>query len=552
MSAASPPAGDGTGAPLDPGAGAFHPGGAGHLDDGVPAPGQAGGIPRVPSPTTAAPTGGGTTLREALVAAAVSLGLFVPMVGLRTDVSPAGNLFLRTRWAEVALLALLVFAGHLALRARSWGGTVGRGRATLRATGLAALLVYLGAALHGASTGLVPGLRAPLERLAAGSVPIAVWLGLLALAAVLFALAAPRRAPARKASVPPGAVLSWLGRLVAPLALGVAVALPFVPGIGRYELDLGILVLTYVMLGWGLNIVVGLAGLLDLGYVAFYAVGAYAYALLAQHFGLSFWICLPLAGLMAAFWGVLLGFPVLRLRGDYLAIVTLAFGEIIRVVLLNWATLTGGPNGISGIPRPTFFGLSFAQDGGPETFAGYFGLEPSPVHRVIFLYYLILALALLTNWVTLRLRRQPLGRAWEALREDEIAARALGINVTVTKLTAFALGATFGGFAGAFFATRQAFISPESFTFIESAIILAIVVLGGLGSQLGVALAALVMIGGFEVFRGLEEWRMLVFGAAMVVIMVWRPRGIVSMRTPSVALGRRRAVSGALVGEGRG
>jgi len=347
------------------------------------------------------------------------------------------------------------------------------------------------------------------------------------------------------------APLRQAGRVFAPVMLGLAVLLPAIPGIGRSELDLGILVLTYVMLGWGLNIVVGLAGLLDLGYVAFYAVGAYSYALLAQHFGFSFWVCLPLAGLLAAFWGVLLGFPVLRLRGDYLAIVTLAFGEIIRVVIINWASFTGGPNGISGIPRPSFFGLPFSMAGGPGSFAGFFGLEPSPSHRVIFLYYLILGLALLTNWVTIRLRRQPLGRAWEALREDEIACRALGINVTTTKLSAFALGAMFGGFAGAFFATRQAFISPESFTFIESAIILAIVVLGGLGSQVGVAVAALVMIGGFELFRGLDEWRMLVFGGAMVLIMVLKPRGLVGTRTPSIALGERRAIAGALVGEGR-
>ncbi|TCZ65901.1 high-affinity branched-chain amino acid ABC transporter permease LivM [Roseicella aquatilis] len=346
--------------------------------------------------------------------------------------------------------------------------------------------------------------------------------------------------------------LQQAGRLFAPAMLALALLLPVLPGVGRYELDVGILVLTYVMLGWGLNIVVGLAGLLDLGYVAFYAIGAYSYAIFAQYFGLSFWICLPIAGILAAFWGVLLGFPVLRLRGDYLAIVTLAFGEIIRVVLLNWTELTGGPNGISGIPRPTFFGLPFNASGDPDSFAGFFGLEPSPSHRVIFLYYLIFALALLTNWVTLRLRRQPLGRAWEALREDEIACRALGINITTTKLTAFALGAMFGGFAGAFFATRQAFISPESFTFIESAIILAIVVLGGLGSQVGVAVAALVMIGGFEVFRGLDEWRMLVFGGAMVVIMVLRPRGLVGTRTPSIALGKRRAISGDLVGEGHG
>ena len=269
------------------------------------------------------------------------------------------------------------------------------------------------------------------------------------------------------------------GRFLVPALLLVAILLPALAG--RYYLDLGVVVLTYVMLGWGLNIVVGLAGLLDLGYVAFYAVGAYSYALLSTQYGLGFWTCLPLAGIFAAIFGMLLGFPVLRLRGDYLAIVTLAFGEIIRIVINNWSSLTNGPNGISGIPRPTLFGLSFTASGDPDTFAGFFGLDYSPTQRVVYLYYVILALALLTNWVTLRLRRLPLGRAWEALREDEIACRSLGINVTATKLTAFAIGAAFGGFAGAFFATRQAFVSPESFTFIESAIVLAIVVLGGLG-----------------------------------------------------------------------
>lgn len=419
-------------------------------------------------------------LRDAAKATAVAFGLFVVMVGLRTDVSPTGALFLRTRWAEVAMLCGAIFAARLAM-------------------GLWVMPRFMRSA--GAS------MAGPLAR-------IGTFFG--------------------------------MGLLV------VAVVLPAIPGIDRGQIDLAILVLTYIMLGWGLNIVVGLAGLLDLGYVAFYAVGAYSYALLAQYFGLSFWVCLPLAGILAAFWGILLGFPVLRLRGDYLAIVTLAFGEIIRIVLLNWVDLTGGPNGISGIPRPTFFGLPFNMSGDPGTFAHFFGLEPSPTHRVVFLYYLILCLALLTNWVTIRIRRQPIGRAWEALREDEVACRALGINVTTTKLTAFALGAMFGGFAGAFFATRQAFISPESFTFIESAMILAIVVLGGLGSQLGVAVAAIVMIGGFELFRDLGEWRMLVFGAAMVVIMVLRPRGLVGSRTPTVALGRKRAIGAEFVGEGRG
>jgi branched-chain amino acid transport system permease protein len=327
-------------------------------------------------------------------------------------------------------------------------------------------------------------------------------------------------------------------RFAAPALLIFALLVPVLFYQNRYLLDLGILVLTYVMLGWGLNIVVGLAGLLDLGYVAFYAVGAYSYALLSTQFGLSFWICLPLAGIFAAFWGVLLGFPVLRLRGDYLAIVTLAFGEIIRLVLLNWQSLTGGPNGIPSIPRPSFFGLPFADAEG--SFASTFGLEYSPTHRVVFLFYLILALALLTNWVTIRLRRLPIGRAWEAMREDEIACRSLGINTTTTKLTAFAIGAMFGGFAGSFFATRQGFISPESFAFGESALVLAIVVLGGMGSQFGVAFAALVMIGGFELFREFQLYRMLVFGFAMVLIMIWRPRGLVSTREPSLRLGDRK------------
>lgn len=344
--------------------------------------------------------------------------------------------------------------------------------------------------------------------------------------------------------------MSFLGRYLAPALLIFTLLVPVIFYDQRYILDLAILVLTYVMLGWGLNVVVGLAGLLDLGYVAFYAVGAYSYALLATNFGWSFWICLPLAGVLAAFWGVLLGFPVLRLRGDYLAIVTLAFGEIIRLVIINWQDLTGGPNGVSSIPRPSFFGIPF--DNSDNGLAARLGIEYSPTHRIVFLFYLILALALLTNWVTIRLRRLPIGRAWEALREDEVACRALGINTTTTKLTAFATGAMFGGFAGAFFATRQGFISPESFTFQESALVLAIVVLGGMGSQLGVALAALAMIGGFELFRSLESYRMLVFGMAMVLIMIWRPRGLIGHRAPTVYLTKAHAISSDLVKEGHG
>ena len=421
-------------------------------------------------------------LKKSLLSALVALVLFSLMIGVRTEAGPTGQLIYWTRFGDLAILVVGVFAGSILVELL---------RGSIRPTTLASI-------------------------------------------------------------VPPSVVgtLIKLRRLVAPTLLIFTFLVPVIFYDQRYILDLGILVLTYVMLGWGLNVVVGLAGLLDLGYVAFYAVGAYSYALLATTFGLSFWVCLPLAGILAAFWGVLLGFPVLRLRGDYLAIVTLAFGEIIRLILLNWQKVTGGPNGITGIPRPTFFGipLTNSEDG----LAAKLGVAFSPTHRVVFLFYLILALALLTNWVTIRLRRLPIGRAWEALREDEVACRALGINTTKTKLTAFATGAMFGGFAGAFFATRQGFISPESFTFQESALVLAIVVLGGMGSQLGVALAAVAMIGGFELFRGFEQFRMLVFGSAMVLLMIWRPRGLIGHRAPTLFLQKPAAISSTMVKEGRG
>ncbi len=318
--------------------------------------------------------------------------------------------------------------------------------------------------------------------------------------------------------------------------LGLSIVLPIVFSDNRYVVDVATTVLIYVMLGWGLNVVVGLAGLLDLGYVAFYAVGAYTYALLSTQFGWGFWEALPVAGGAAAFFGVLLGWPTLRLRGDYLAIVTLGFGEIIRIVLVNWTDVSGGPNGISSIPRPSFFGLPFKADSGDgtPTFASFFGLEFVPEHRVIFLYYLILVLALLTNVFVNRMRKLPIGRAWEAMREDEIACKAMGMNVTNVKLSAFALGAMLGGFAGVFFAARQGFISPESFVFSESAIILAIVVLGGMGSQMGVVLASLVLVLIPEVGRDFAEYRMLIFGAAMILIMVWKPGGLLSGREPTL------------------
>jgi branched-chain amino acid transport system permease protein len=406
------------------------------------------------------------------------------------------------------------------------------------------------------------------------------WPLLLAMVAIIASLRflyeiAILPALARRAARPPSqtrwsALWAHYSRWVVPAALGFVVVYPLLmlaingpQGATKWIDNFGIQILIYVMLGWGLNIVVGLAGLLDLGYVAFYAVGAYSYALFAKTFGLSFFILVPIAGCLAAFWGILLGFPVLRLRGDYLAIVTLAFGEIIRMVLINWVALTNGYAGISGIPRPTFFGLPFtAADNG---FAASFGIPFLPIQRTIFLYYVILALALFTAAITMRLRRLPLGRAWEALREDEIACRSLGINTTNTKLTAFAIGAMFGGIAGSFFAARQGFISPESFTFMESAVIVAMVVLGGMGSPLGVAIAAIIMIGGTEIMRELDvlkdifgpdfdptQYRMLLFGFAMVVIMIWRPRGLVATREPSVALKERKTISAAMVREGRG
>ena len=324
--------------------------------------------------------------------------------------------------------------------------------------------------------------------------------------------------------------------LLAALFVGMIIW-PFM--VSRGSVDLATLALIYIMLGLGLNIVVGLAGLLDLGYVAFYAVGAYTYALLSQYFGLSFWACLPIAAGLAALFGFLLGFPVLRLRGDYLAIVTLGFGEIIRILLNNWTAVTGGPNGISGIDKPTLFGLEFsrrAKEEGATTFHEFFGIDYSSSYKVIFLYLIAVVLVAFVIYVIKRLMRMPIGRAWEALREDEIACRSLGLNRTAIKLSAFTIGASTAGFAGSFFAARQGFISPESFIFIESAIILAIVVLGGMGSQIGVILAAVVMTILPELAREFSEYRMLLFGLLMVLMMRWRPQGLVPMKRPHLEL----------------
>ncbi|RJQ75587.1 MAG: branched-chain amino acid ABC transporter permease [Desulfobacteraceae bacterium] len=285
--------------------------------------------------------------------------------------------------------------------------------------------------------------------------------------------------------------------------------------------------LIYAVIALGLNIVVGLAGLLDLGYVAFFAVGAYSYALLNYHFGIGFWMALPIGGALGTFFGILLGFPVLRLRGDYLAIVTLGFGEIIRLVLENWNEFSFGPSGIDNIPPP-----------------GLFGLDLTLKQTHVFIYYLMVALTLFTIAVVRRLKDSRMGRAWIALREDEVACQAMGIDKTRTKLSAFALGATWAGMGGVVFAAKQKFINPYSFTIWESILILCIVVLGGMGSIAGVVIAAILLIILPESLKVFSDYRWLVFGAVLVMMMIFRPGGIVSdtrrayeLKTPDRKLG---------------
>lgn len=297
-----------------------------------------------------------------------------------------------------------------------------------------------------------------------------------------------------------------------PLFIAGVLIVTFFPFVmDTYQTNIMITALMYVVLGLGLNIVVGLAGLLDLGYVAFYAVGAYTYGLLNHHFDLGFWTVLPIGALIATFFGIILGFPVLRLRGDYLAIVTLGFGEIIRLILENWNEFSMGPSGIAQIARPSFFGIQL-----------------SLTNSIIYMYFIMVGLVIFTIFVVNRLQNSRIGRAWIALREDEVACQAMGIDKTRTKLTAFALGATWAGMIGVIFAAKTTFINPASFTFLESAMILAIVVLGGMGSIVGVAIAALVLILLPEYLRAFSDYRMLIFGAIMVIMMVFRPQGIIA------------------------
>lgn len=337
----------------------------------------------------------------------------------------------------------------------------------------------------------------------------------------------------------------------------VLIALPFAAGlVGNAWVRILTFALLYVMLALGLNIVVGYAGLLDLGYVAFYAVGAYVYALLSsphlldqfpslaaafpEGFHLSIWILIPLCAACAALFGVLLGFPVLRLRGDYLAIVTLGFGEIIRIFMNNLnapINLTNGPQGITGIEPLEVMGHSWSR----PLDLGLIELNSLELH-----YFLFLALTLLVLLVSLRLQDSRIGRAWMAIREDETAAKAMGIHTRNIKLLAFAMGASFGGVAGALFSAFQGFVSPESFGLMESIVIVAMVVLGGMGNVWGVVLGAVLLYAIPEALRHLarpiqlqllgEEWiapealRMLLFGLSMVLIMLLRPRGILAAR----------------------
>ena len=329
----------------------------------------------------------------------------------------------------------------------------------------------------------------------------------------------------------------WIGLALIAIAL---LALPFVLAMaGTAWVRITNLAILFVLLSLGLNIVVGFAGLLDLGYIAFYGVGAYVYALLASpHFGLHlpWWTILPIGAAVACLFGVMLGAPTLKLRGDYLAIVTLGFGEIIRIFLNNLSepfNLTNGPKGIATIDSIKVMGLDFANTT---------QLGDLAVSGTIKYYYFLLAVLVVVIVVNLRLQDSRIGRAWEAIREDEMAARAMGINTTRMKLLAFAMGASFGGVAGGMFSAIQGFISPESFILTESVMVLAMVVLGGMGNIWGVILGAILLSFVPEILRytvtPLQQWlfgrsivdpeviRMLLFGLAMVVMMLVRPAGL--------------------------
>jgi branched-chain amino acid transport system permease protein len=299
--------------------------------------------------------------------------------------------------------------------------------------------------------------------------------------------------------LPPGVAV----RAGAAAAAAAVLALPWAAS--AYVVDVGTLVLVYVMLGLGLNMVVGYAGLLDLGYAAFFAIGAYTTAIMMVRYHTGYWATIPVAALLTTVSGAVIGAPTLRMRSDYLAIVTLGFGEIVRITATN-LSFTGGPDGVWGIPRPVIGGLVLGSGAA--------------------LYYLALALATLVLFGTYNLAQSRIGRAWLAIREDEAAARAAGINPVFYKLLAYMSGAFFGGIAGSFFAVKLTAIDPTSFTFVQSVNVLMVVVLGGMGSIPGVILGAVVIVALPEVLRGVEDFRMLAFGLGLIVLMLLRPQGL--------------------------
>ncbi len=304
--------------------------------------------------------------------------------------------------------------------------------------------------------------------------------------------------------------------------LAAAICYPLLTS--RYAQDVAINVLVYICLGLGLNVVVGLCGMLDLGYIAFYGVGAYTYALLNVHFGMSFWVCVPIAGLLAVIAGCIIGYPTLRMRGDYLAIVTLGFGEIVRIILNNWMSLTNGPNGILGIKPPAIYWPSFEHG---------FSMHLVYLRSLQYLFYIALALAVGTIIAVRNLNFSRVGRAWESIREDETAAELMGVNTFHYKLLAYAMGALFAGMAGTFFCARMLFVSPGSFTFLESAMVLSMVVLGGMASIPGVILGAAALIALPEVFRAFHTYRMMIFGLTMILMMLFRPEGLIPTKRMS-------------------
>jgi branched-chain amino acid transport system permease protein len=451
-----------------------------------------------------------SAFRDAAIAALLAGILGLPLIGVRLA-DQAGGEVLVTHWPDLLAAIALVFIGRLAL-ALVDGGAVRFAAVSMALFATGAFFApwpsqfLMVAAIGGAIAIMLYAIN--------------VWIG-------------PRPAAFVGTAIKPAwQYLPWLLILF-------AMALPMLPIGDRGTIDKATLILIYVLLGWGLNIVTGLAGLLDLGYVAFLAIGAYTTAILSNRFGLTFWECLPLAAVAASSAGIRLGFPVLRLRGDYFAIVTLGFGEIIRIIANNWRSLTNGSQGMGNLPRPSFFGLAdFTASPAPghRSFSELFGTPPNPAQRIIFLYYVVLGLALAVNVFTLRIRRLPIGRMWEALREDEIAAQAIGIDRRRIKLAAFAIGAAWGGVAGVVFDARQGFVTPESFGFIESVMVTAIVVLGGMGSQLGIVLAAIIVAGLPEFFRDLVDYRQMAFGAAMIAIMRFRPGGLIANRQPTAVL----------------